>query len=270
MKIGLYSKDDAFSEKCLNNFKNESGLDCIDLKADAKKDCANIFNGEKVGKLDFIVCFGGDGTTLRCVEFAAQNDIPIISVNTGSLGFLSAYTPESLNYLYDHIKNNEIEFEEKSLLNFELDGKSHIALNEVTVQRALSEYSETAKFYFSLNGKLADEFSGDGVIISTATGSTAYSLSTGAPILSPDVNAFLFSAICPHSLHARSLVFSDKDEISIEIKRISGDCNVYYDGKLAGKMQQNGEIFIKKSEKTIKLAKINDFYSRLNNKLRSW
>ncbi|MBQ7408405.1 MAG: NAD(+)/NADH kinase, partial [Clostridia bacterium] len=226
MKIGLLCKNqDVFSLECLNKFKQLCHFDCCDL--------------QHADKVELIVCFGGDGTTLKCVQSAVKNNAPIISVNTGNLGFLSAFTPNQLSLLCEKISSGQISYQTRGLIEVKVDNKKFYGLNEISVQRNLHLQNEAALFELSINQKKVNEYLADGIIISTPTGSTAYSYSAGGPIVCPDLKAFVATPICAHMQTARPLVYPDNQTATVTVKKYNDICRVYCDGKLIAQLQVN-------------------------------
>jgi len=221
---------------------------------------------------DAIITLGGDGTILFITEFSAKNDIPILSFNAGSLGFLTEFEKNDVEYAVELLKENKLIVEERSAIDLELNGKSYICQNDVFVKNVYlnSASSKMAHVCVKVDEKTACSFKGDGVIIATPTGSTAYSLSAGGPILIPTADAFVITPIAAHSLVQRPIVFSN-NSIS-EITTIEqGDVEVYGDGRLLGTITSNDKIIIKKHSKSIKFyRRANyDFFAKLTQKLKT-
>ena len=234
MKIGvLYKENDIKSLDCLNEFKSKCQYECIDLNCNEK--------------VDYIICFGGDGTTLKSVKYAVQFDAPVISVNSGNLGFLSAYNANEVDKLICDLQHNNINFTKKVLLEFTENNCSHYALNEVIVERNHANYSETNLFRLKLNESAVQSAVCDGIIISTPTGSTAYSLSAGGSILHPSVNAFIATFICSHSNNSHPIVFNDEHLIEITCDKATMPAAVFVDGIMVSKLTTNSKLLIKKS-----------------------
>ncbi len=232
---------------------------------------------------DYFICFGGDGTILRCALAAAKFGAKVFSVNTGNLGFLSATEGEILpSKLLTAILSNSTVYEEKIFLegrinNLKDDNKNETlfyAFNEIAVTR-FSEFGlKSGSINLSL--RIKDDFVGkylaDGLMIATPSGSTAYSLSAGGAILTPNLKGLIATPICPHSLHDRPIVFSDDDfsEISLMKKRDADKAGVYADGNLITTIGIGEKVVIKKSNLTVNMAKGESFFAKLNNKLQHW
>lgn len=215
-------------------------------------------------KCDYIVVFGGDGTTVKSVPYALEQNTPVLVVNTGTFGFLSDFTPENLQEVIKELLSNP-EYTEKTLISVSHNGKSKICLNDVVIQRKPKKelVSEVIKLKVELNGERIDNFYADGIVISTPTGSTAYSLSAGGAILTPDTNAFIITPICSHSFLSRPIVYNDNGVLKITSLETDRNSAVFADGKYFSDVDDN-EIVIEKSKKTLKLIKFKkEFFNKL-------
>lgn len=185
----------------------------------------NTFNNHEQlnDSIDVLISIGGDGTILRAVTFVRDKNIPIVGINTGRLGFLATVQIENINVLINKVLKKEYTLSKRTLLNLKCTPRNpdlidlNFALNEVTVSRKDSTSMITIETY--LNGEYLTSYWADGLIISTPTGSTGYSLSCGGPVLMPDVNSLVITPIAPHNLNARPLVIPDDTEIEL---RVSG------------------------------------------------
>ena len=210
---------------------------------------------------DFIFVIGGDGTILKASRFYAGTSAPVFGVNLGRLGFLSQCSANNIKNAVGKILNNEYFVENRVMLQY---GK-HTALNDFVIKSSLS--GRTSRFSLKINGKKVCDYLADGVIISTPTGSTAYGLSAGGPVLFPSLEVFVIVPICPHTLTARPLVIPDSEEITI----CGADEKTGYFFSADGQefMEVHSEINVKKADKTVKLALLDgsEFYSVLRDKL---
>ena len=166
-----------------------------------------------------IVVFGGDGTMLRAINGAAPLKIPVLGVNMGNVGFLTETDAGGLEAAAKALKDGRFEIDERSMLEIrvsrgaaDLSAAAYLALNEIAVRESALKI---ARVHVSIDGSPVCEYSADGVLVATPTGSTAYSLSAGGPILAPDVNALIITPLNPHALHCRSFVVSDSSKIEI-------------------------------------------------------
>jgi NAD+ kinase len=171
--------------------------------------------------IDMFISIGGDGTMLRAATLVRNKNIPIIGINAGRLGFLATVQQENIETLLPLIFENNYKISPRSLLTIDYDGKSpdpeylDYALNEITVSR--KDTTSMITIDVKLNGDHLNSYWADGLIISTPTGSTGYSLSCGGPILTPDVNSLVITPIAPHNLNARPLVIPDDTELELTV-----------------------------------------------------
>ncbi|NNK11749.1 MAG: NAD kinase [Flavobacteriaceae bacterium] len=221
---------------------------------------------------DLFVSFGGDGTILRAVTYVGDLGIPIVGVNTGRLGFLSTYKKENVRRLiHDFIKGDYIVVE-RSLVSvvskpeIEEFKKLNFALNEVTVSRKDTTSMITIETY--LNDEYLTSYWADGLIISTPTGSTGYSLSCGGPVMTPTAQSLVITPIAPHNLNARPLVISDDTEIRIKVSGREDQHMVSLDSRLAT-IDNGKELLIKKTNFSVKMIEYasESFLKTIRNKL---
>lgn len=218
---------------------------------------------------DFIITLGGDGTLLGVARKTAEYNIPILGINLGNLGFLTAGEEHQGEQVIDFVlKNNHI-VENRILLKTNIfSNNSHIesmcALNDICLNRGLN--SKLLKFTIYINDDYLYTLSGDGIVISTPTGSTAYNLSAGGPILKVDSNIVCITPVAPHTLSSRPFVVSADDVIKIEI---DGKFSLSADGQENRFLDGNYSIEISKSEHSIPIIKTssNSFYEVLRHKL---
>ena len=227
--------------------------------------------------ITFAVVIGGDGSLLGAARFYAKSDIPIFGINVGRLGFLAQLNPHDLEEGIEKIFNGQFKVEERLMLKAydksESPAENHefelSALNDIVIKGGT--VSRTARLYLYINGKHVCDYLADGLIISTPTGSTAYTLSAGGPVLVPGLNAMVIVPICPHSLTTRPLVIPESEEITV---KTCSNCELIYltaDGQENIELKDNNSIFIKQYEKKAKLILLekenNGFYSVLREKL---
>ena len=218
---------------------------------------------------DFMISIGGDGTILDTAHFVGENEIPIIGINSGRLGFLANISSEDIGQALENILKGQYTMDDRSLIEIkkpgQLFGPFSAALNEITIQKKDSSMVTIKVF---LNGDFVNTYWADGLIISTPTGSTAYSMSVGGPIVSPMSETFVISPIAPHNLTVRPLVVPDSYEISL---KVSGRGNYFLLSmdSYAAELPSSTEIVLRKSPTRLRLAKLEgqDFYSTLRNKL---
>ncbi len=223
-------------------------------------------------KSDIMVVFGGDGTMLSVARRVVKYEIPLLGVNKGNLGFLTECEDTGFDSLVTRLINNDFRIEKRSMLKADVCGEEYLALNEISLSRGMS--SRTIDISITVDGGLCDIVTGDGVIISTPTGSTAYAMSCGGAILSPSVRAIGVTAICPHSLNSRPMVVGDESKILLHTQCNSvNDIMVCVDGEnVTLKDCDNLEVLVEKSDFYTQLIRLNDsnFYSKLIQKMFGW
>ena len=220
---------------------------------------------------DLMITIGGDGTLLRSITYVRDLGIPIMGINTGRLGFLATLKQEMLHSELNKILFGEYNIKERSLLEVSVNNKTNFsdfnyALNEVSVGR--KNTTSMIEIKTVLDGEYLNTYWADGLIISTPTGSTGYSLSCGGPIMSPSSQTFSITPIAPHNLNARPLIISDETIIELSVKGREESHLLSLDSKIIS-LENNTVIKIKKASFKIKLASLknNSFYKTLRNKL---
>jgi len=217
---------------------------------------------------DYYVVLGGDGTVLRIAEMAALNQKPIIGINLGNLGFLNAFSQDQIEKAARDIVNNKLRFSERLAINCSVNGKNYTALNDIVIQK--SQPLGTIDLEVKIENYTVYSFLGDGVIISTPTGSTGYSLSAGGPIIHPSLEVIELIPLAPHALNIRPIIVPIKKNININIKTIaSGFAYVTGDGDIIHRLESGMSLTISGADKKIKLAEQcdDDYFSLLNSKL---
>lgn len=221
---------------------------------------------------DMFVSFGGDGTILRATTFIRDLGIPIVGVNTGRLGFLSTFKKEDVRKVVQEFVNGAYTIVERSLVEVSVAaehdefGKLNFALNEITVSRKDTTSMITVETY--LNDEYLTSYWADGLIISTPTGSTGYSLSCGGPVIVPTAKSLVLTPIAPHNLNARPLVISDDTVIRLKVSGREENHLVSLDSRIAS-LENGTEIEIRKANFTIKMIEYTSesFLKTLRNKL---
>ena len=282
MKIALYIA-----------FQNKSSIDCfkeiIDLisdnnqliidskfKNDLDESIGDNFvffdsNEQIDSDIDFVFAIGGDGTILRSITYVKDSNIPILGVNTGRLGFLTSIQKESISDAISQIKNKKHTLIERTILKVKLGSTNNTfadypyALNEITIQR--KDTTSLLNISCEINDNYLTNYWSDGLIVSTPTGSTGYSLSNGGSIVSPESNVILLNPIAPHNINMRSLVIPDNSNIKIDIE-VDNEVNLSVDSRMYS-INSSNQIEISKADFTIKTIKFDDdnFYKRLREKL---
>lgn len=226
--------------------------------ADLKKECSFLFS------------IGGDGTLLDTLGLVQDSNIPIMGINAGRLGFLSSTSKEEVNQAINAIEKSTYELDERSLLkissNKPLFPNMPVALNEVTIQKR--DPAQMAVIHAYVNGTFLNSYWADGLIISTPTGSTAYNLSCGGPIIDPKSTSFVITPVAAHNLNVRPFVIDDSSEIMLEIEGRSQQFACTLDSRTAS-IDSTYKISVKKEDYKINLLRLpqNDFLKAIRGKL---
>lgn len=221
---------------------------------------------------DMFVSFGGDGTILRATTYVKDLGIPIVGVNTGRLGFLSTFTKEDVRKVVTEFSKGAYTIVERSLVQLQTNeleaefGDLNFALNEITVSRKDTTSMITVETY--LNNEYLTSYWADGLIVSTPTGSTGYSLSCGGPVIVPTAKSLVLTPIAPHNLNARPLVIPDDTIIRLKVSGREENHLVSLDSRIAS-FENGQEITIRKAPFTIKMIEYTSesFLKTLRNKL---
>ncbi len=219
--------------------------------------------------VDVLISFGGDGTMLSAANLVLKYNIPIMGVNVGRLGFLAEYSVEQLDTALIDLVEGNFRVVDRSVLECNIEGKMFYALNDFVIEKRNSSRMITISAY--TNEHYIGDYRGDGLIVTTPTGSTAYSLSCGGPILSPSSKVICLTPIAPHSLTYRPLVLPDTNEIDLVVVSPTGEANFVADGRTTLPLKNNQTIHIKKSDYVVKLVKpVNSTYYDLLRKKLLW
>lgn len=227
---------------------------------------------ESVPSVDFLLSLGGDGTLLSAVRNAREKSIPVLGVHLGELGFLSITTPDNIISKLNAILMGNYSIEERIVLNAKISNseKIYFATNDLVIQNQNS-YRITS-LSFSVNDQEVGQYKSDGIIVSTPTGSTAYSLSAGGPIVQPDVFSILVTPIAPHSLTSRPLVLPSNVKITFDFQGSSEtSLNLICDGQQIIHFSKNETITIVKSSNNLKFITFDDYdYYEILRKKMGW
>jgi NAD+ kinase len=215
--------------------------------------------------------FGGDGTMLRAGRETAGSGTPIFGINTGHLGFLTGANLRQLPAALDQIAAGSFRVVNRTVIEArgEMEGRPFelLALNDVVVSRGAS--SRVVELEVLVNGELLTRYRADGLIISTPTGSTAYSLSAGGAIVSPDAEVFALTPICPHTLSNRSVIVSSKSKLQIRVLNDKPATILSADGQVVQELAGGVEVAVRRSRRRVKLVQLNgqSFFGTLRAKL---
>ncbi len=228
---------------------------------------------ELPGAVDLMVAVGGDGTLLHAARGVAREGVPLLGINLGRLGFLTDVSPDHMLQAVDAILSGDFAEESRVMLRAEIsrngnDGARMLALNDVVVKSGQTGHMQD--FTTFVDGEYVNRHGGDGLIVATATGSTAYALSCGGPIIQPNVDALVIVPICPHTLSNRPLVVRASSRIEVRVEpRLDDEPEVACDGDSLGKMGGDDVLKIAVAEETVKLLHPRDlnYYEQLRSKL---
>lgn len=238
---------------------------------------SNLYNEQKLSQLnelinstDIVVSIGGDGTMLTTAYEVYKYNKPMVGLNIGKLGFLTEFDLTNIEFLFESIKSNKYEIDERIALCgkvFNNDIDELFAINDIVIDKG--PYPKMIKINIEVDNNYVTTFTADGIIIATPTGSTGYSLSTGGPIVSPKAEVITLSPISPHTLTMRHLVLSTQHTIKIKVDSIIPSIQINCDGQRVRNISSPNTIEIRKSNNTIKLIHIksNNYYDTLRKKL---
>ncbi len=251
-KIGIIYNSDIIEAKNLAKNINKKINNSIVFSHDNLKDDINL-----------AIAIGGDGTFLKCARHYSNKNIPLLGFNVGRLGYLAQAKPDEIDFVIEKLKNNDFTIENRLMLKT----NDKIALNDIVIKGINCARTATLDLY--INNKKLCSYVSDGLIISTPTGSTAYSLSAGGPIVNPSIDCFLIIPICAHTLNMRPIIVPSNEKITVKIHENEEKLNVFCDGQVDFVVEN--EITIEKNENYAKLLILNQqkdrFYDILKEKL---
>jgi len=268
------------------NKTRETACRIIDLLNSKKlKVCIEGDMGKEIGKeelncpiekflkeVDLIISLGGDGTLLRAARLAATEDIPVFGVNLGGLGFLTQISIDGLEKSLEKLHQGKYFLDERMMLSCIVKRKKEeikkfTALNDVVIGKGA--FARIICLATYVNNDYVNTYSADGLVIATSTGSTAYSLSAGGPIVNPNINSIILTPICPHTLSARPLIISENDQVKLKLASSEEEVMITIDGQEGFILKSNDEVIIKKSCHKAQLItfKEKSFYAILREKL---
>jgi NAD+ kinase len=216
---------------------------------------------------DMVITFGGDGTLLSAARTMMGTDVPIMGVNVGKLGFLAEFSMAELDDAIDRVVSGAYRIVDRTTLEVSFGDETSFALNEVLVERSSKAKMIAVRAWVD-DHHVAD-YRADGVIVATPTGSTAYSLAAGGPIIAPSTNSLCITPIAPHTLTLRPLIIDDSSEIRLELYSEGAPGQVVADGQILGSIAGHEPITVRKSSHLVKLVKRVDstYYDLLRQKL---
>ena len=227
------------------------------LTKDQKMDIqvAGVFENDDFSA-DMVLSMGGDGTFLKAASYVGHKNIPILGINTGRLGFLADVSPEEMEETFEDIYKGNYKIEDRSVLQAFSEGQPlkgyPCGLNEIAVLKRDS--SSMITIHTSINGAYLTTYQADGLVIATPTGSTAYSLSIGGPVIVPHSNTIAITPVAPHSLNIRPIVINDDWEIALDVESRSHNFLVAIDGR-SETCREGTRLIIRKADYKIKVVK---------------
>ncbi len=233
----------------------------------------NVLTNDVNSKTGLVISLGGDGTILKTARDVCSKNIPVLGINIGQMGFLTEADISGWIGQLDRVLAGRANIEERLMLEAGITGgkagkKKHLALNDVVVKNGRT--ARVIKLTLEINKKYVADYVADGLIVSSPTGSTAYSLAAGGPIVSPDLPVIVITPICPHTLTFRPLVVSSEDEILIRINSDNDEVSMSMDGQERVPLALGDKVKIRKSGYTLKLItdRKNNYYKILRAKLK--
>ena len=284
MKVGIYGKKfDKLNENAVvelisklhnSNIQiavNESFYQLIKAKIKLSSEVTTFSDGKDIqNNIDFLFSLGGDGTLLETLALVKGSGIPILGINTGRLGFLSSVSESEISYAIDSLCTENYSLDSRTLVELttsnKLFGDLNFALNEFTILK--KDSSSMITIHSFLNGLFLNSYWADGLIVSTPTGSTAYSLSCGGPIVEPDCENFIVTPIAPHNLNVRPIIISDKDILTLKVEGRHKNFLVSLDSRFAD-INSDIEMTLQRAHFQIKLVRLQNqnFHDTLRKKL---
>ncbi len=270
MKIGIFTnhnKDGNLSFSLeLVSLIEKNGAEALLFSDDNKSD---ITIDKLFSESDVLIVLGGDGTMLRLAKIATRFNLPILGINLGRVGFLTETENKDLETAVRKLISGEYTIDERAMLSVTHKGKKFVALNEVMLGRYSQKIVRTELF---IDDKFFYSYYADGLIVSTPTGSTAYSLSAGGPILCPGVDAMVVTMVCPHSLYNTPIVVSGEQKIKLRVAKNSPKSVLMVDGEYKIELNPLDEVYVEKHNVAARFIRFGEynFFARLVGKLNKW
>lgn len=258
---------DWFKNKQINIFYDDQ------ISAELSITEARYCNDDLFKKSDLIVVLGGDGTLLNVARQASCTQVPLFGINLGHLGFLTETDVTDMYSAFERLINGDYKIEKRLMLeafveNSDQFTRNFIALNDIVITKG--NFARIVSYSFYINDNFVDLLTADGIVISSPTGSTAYSLSAGGPIVAPDVDALIVTPICPHTLHSRPIIVSSNDLVRVVVSKSNNtDIIMTVDGQEGIRLKPDDIVTVKKSRYYANLVKLNDrnFFDVLRGKM---
>ncbi len=278
MKIGIIAKPRLEAGEILRNllsYLRKKGVETF-LDQDTAAligETGSCLKSEIPSRVDLIAVLGGDGTLLSVARLIGSRNVPIFGINLGSLGFLTEVTLDELYPTLDRVISGKVDYDERLMLTSSVirqgeEISSYSVLNDIVINKsALAKIIDLAAY---IDGKHIANFKADGLIVSTPTGSTAYNLAAGGPIVQPGMHSIIITPICPHILTNRPVVVRDESEIEIVLKSEDTEVHLTLDGQVGFSLRGEDVIRIVKADHTIRLISVpgKNYFDVLRTKLK--
>jgi NAD+ kinase len=243
-----------------------------DTDGECRKALAKVWQGfggeitEEASKASVIAALGGDGTIMRAAHLAVKYDIPVIGINLGRIGYMAEIDESEIPLLGKYF-SKEYEEEHRMMLRVSVGGKVIYALNDAVFH---SHYKHMVHYTLSCNGRPVNEYRGDGLILATPTGSTAYAMSAGGSVIDPRLSCIGVTPVCSQSITAKPLVFAPDSKLTV--KAMSAECMLTVDGREPMALANGTEVTVCKSRKSLRMLRLKDdgFYQTLRNKILNY
>ena len=245
---------------------NDEFAAAVESLTDIRIETSHLFNGKPLATgNDIMITYGGDGTLLEAVALLPSNDIPVVGINCGRLGYLTADDGAGIEELFKAIAEGNLRFEERLMLTTEGMTEECMALNEITILRSGASMIAVETL---INDNYVATYHGDGLVVATPTGSTAYSLSAGGPIVDPLCRCFVLSPLAPHNLTMRPVIIPDSSIVTLRIHSRGGEALISADNRTYT-LRDGSEVRVKLSQRRVILAMPhnNTFYDTLREKM---
>lgn len=252
----------------IKKYLEEKGIKVLVEDSEAEKMEALPLTQTPPSAIDFMITMGGDGTILRVVHRHPEIEAPILAINVGSLGFMADIPIKDIYPSLESLLDGKYEVNGRLMMKGETqNNENSFAVNEIVIHRASNAC--LVELAIHVDGVYLNTFSADGVIISTPSGSTAYSLAAGGPILTPELDAFVLTPICPHTISNRPIVLMPQEEMQVQYISDYGPIEITFDGYTRFNMSKGEILKIRRSEKKFKLVSLpdHDYFSTLRTKL---
>lgn len=257
-RIGIVARmDNPLADEGIERVKKWGKKKGVEIFSNAKTE--ELLKREKA-ELDALVVLGGDGTFLGAARMATANSIPLLGVNLGSLGFITEVSFGDMESALERVADGDFIIEERMMLDLTVQNsagtRNRVALNDIVLNRR--SMAKMIELSIAINGQYVTRYRADGLIAATPTGSTAYALSSGGPILLPHMNAILICPICPHTLTNRPLVIPADSVVEISVLDTDNEILATVDGQTSLEVSHHDSLTLKRSEKVTRFIKVPD------------